>query len=92
MLFLTVAFLDHDTIAMVARDATGSMAAATSTNGATHKVPGRLADSGVVGSGAYVDTEVGGCGATGDGDTMMRFVPCYQVLSLSLSLFLSLSL
>ena len=77
---------------MVARDATGSMAAATSTNGATHKVPGRLADSGVVGSGAYVDTEVGGCGATGDADTMMRFVPCYQVLSLSLSLFLSLSL
>ncbi|WZN65264.1 isoaspartyl peptidase/L-asparaginase [Chloropicon roscoffensis] len=71
---------NHDTIAMVARDATGSMAAATSTNGATHKVPGRLADSGVVGSGAYVDTEVGGCGATGDGDTMMRFVPCYQVV------------
>ncbi|EFH38796.1 predicted protein, partial [Arabidopsis lyrata subsp. lyrata] len=27
----------------------------------------------------YADDEVGGCGATGDGDTMMRFLP-YQVV------------
>ena len=66
---------NHDTIAMIALNAEGSMAAGTSTNGATHKVPGRLADSGVPGSGAYVDSEAGGCGATGDGDVMMRFVP-----------------
>ncbi|QDZ23906.1 asparaginase [Chloropicon primus] len=71
---------NHDTIAMIALNSRGSMAAGTSTNGATHKVPGRLADSGVPGSGAYVDSEVGGCGATGDGDVMMRFVPCYQVV------------
>jgi N4-(beta-N-acetylglucosaminyl)-L-asparaginase len=33
-----------------------------------------------VGSGSYVDGEVGGCGATGDGDVMMRFLPCYQAV------------
>mmetsp|Transcript_3634 Transcript_3634/g.9126 ORF Transcript_3634/g.9126 Transcript_3634/m.9126 type:complete len:370 (-) Transcript_3634:68-1177(-) len=71
---------NHDTIAMVGLNSRGQMAAGTSTNGATHKIPGRLADSAIPGSGAYVDSEIGGCGATGDGDVMLRFVPCYQVV------------
>lgn len=70
----------HDTISMVAIDAKGSMAAGTSTNGASFKVPGRVGDGPIVGSGSYVDGEVGGCGATGDGDIMMRFLPCYQAV------------
>ncbi|KAI0173780.1 asparaginase-domain-containing protein [Pestalotiopsis sp. NC0098] len=70
----------HDTISMIAIDAAGGMAAATSTNGASHKVPGRVGDGPIVGSGSYVDGEVGGCGATGDGDIMMRFLPCYQAV------------
>ena len=70
----------HDTISMVAIDASGSMAAGTSTNGATHKIPGRVGDGPIAGSGSYVDSEVGGCGATGDGDIMMRFLPCYQAV------------
>ena len=70
----------HDTISMVAIHASGTMAAGTSTNGASHKVPGRVGDGPIVGSGSYVDGDVGGCGATGDGDTMMRFLPCYQAV------------
>lgn len=70
---------DHDTIAMVAVDAGGHMAAGTSTNGLTAKVPGRVGDAAIPGAAAYAVTGVGGCGATGDGDVMMRFVPCYQV-------------
>lgn len=70
----------HDTIAMIAIDSAGTMAAGTSTNGAAHKVPGRVGDSPIPGSGAYVDGEVGGCGATGDGDVIMRFLPCYQAV------------
>jgi len=70
----------HDTIAVVAVDENGHMAAATSTNGLNHKIPGRVGDSPMVGSGAYVDSDVGGCGATGDGDIMMRFCPCYQAV------------
>ncbi|KAK1753194.1 asparaginase-domain-containing protein [Echria macrotheca] len=70
----------HDTISMVAIHSSGVMAAGTSTNGASHKVPGRVGDGPIVGSGSYVDGEVGGCGATGDGDVMMRFLPCYQAV------------
>ncbi|KAG9256737.1 aspartylglucosaminidase [Emericellopsis atlantica] len=72
--------VSHDTISMVAIAKDGAMAAATSTNGLTHKVPGRVGDGPIVGSGSYADNEVGGCGATGDGDIMMRFLPCYQAL------------
>ncbi|KAK8138311.1 hypothetical protein PG984_001691 [Apiospora sp. TS-2023a] len=70
----------HDTISMIALDTAGGMAAGTSTNGAAHKVPGRVGDGPIAGSGSYVDGEVGGCGATGDGDIMMRFLPCYQAV------------
>lgn len=70
----------HDTISMVAITANRSVAAGTSTNGALHKVPGRVGDGPIVGSGAYADSDVGGCGATGDGDVMLRFLPCYQAV------------
>ncbi|KAK8055972.1 N(4)-(beta-N-acetylglucosaminyl)-L-asparaginase [Apiospora rasikravindrae] len=72
--------VSHDTISMIALDGAGGMAAGTSTNGASHKVPGRVGDGPIAGSGSYVDGEVGGCGATGDGDIMMRFLPCYQAV------------
>lgn len=70
----------HDTISMIAIDSSGVMAAGTSTNGASYKVPGRVGDGPITGSGSYVDGDVGGCGATGDGDIMMRFLPCYQAV------------
>lgn len=70
----------HDTISMIAIHSSGIMAAGTSTNGASHKVPGRVGDGPITGSGSYVDSGVGGCGATGDGDVMMRFLPCYQAV------------
>lgn len=35
----------------------------------------RVGDGPIAGSSAYADDEVGGCGATGDGDIMMRFLP-----------------
>nr|BAK01577.1 predicted protein [Hordeum vulgare subsp. vulgare] len=73
--------LSHDTIAMVVIDPTGShVVAGTSTNGLSHKVPGRIGDSPIAGAGSFADSEVGGCGATGDGDIMMRFLPCYQAV------------
>jgi len=73
---------EHDTIGMIALDSAGNMAVATSTNGLQYKVPGRVADSPLVGSGAYVDNEVGGAVATGDGDVMQRFVPSYNAVQL----------
>lgn len=69
----------HDTIAMLALDRSGRIAAGTSTNGNCGKVPGRVGDAAIVGAGAYAAAGAGACGATGDGDIMMRFLPCYQV-------------
>ncbi|XP_054814131.1 probable isoaspartyl peptidase/L-asparaginase 3 isoform X2 [Prosopis cineraria] len=70
----------HDTISMAVIDKMGRVAVGTSTNGATFKIPGRVGDGPIVGSSAYADNEVGACCATGDGDVMMRFLPCYQVV------------
>ncbi|XP_040030561.1 N(4)-(beta-N-acetylglucosaminyl)-L-asparaginase [Gasterosteus aculeatus] len=72
----------HDTIGMVALDRDGHAAAATSTNGLAHKVPGRVGDSPIVGAGAYADSSAGGAAATGDGDIMMRFLPSFLAVEL----------
>lgn len=42
-----------------------------------------MSDSAVAGAGAYADSDVGGCGSTGDGDIHLRFLPCYQVRPVS---------
>ncbi|XP_071705919.1 probable isoaspartyl peptidase/L-asparaginase 3 isoform X3 [Rutidosis leptorrhynchoides] len=75
-----VDFHNHDTISMAIFDQFGHIAVGTSTNGASFKIPGRVGDGPIAGSSAYADDEVGACGATGDGDIMMRFLPCYQVV------------
>mmetsp|Transcript_8008 Transcript_8008/g.13572 ORF Transcript_8008/g.13572 Transcript_8008/m.13572 type:complete len:314 (+) Transcript_8008:669-1610(+) len=71
---------NHDTIGMVAVDDVGHMACGTTTNGANHKVRGRVGDSPIAGSGCYVDGAVGGCAGTGDGDVMMRFSPSFAAV------------
>lgn len=59
---------NHDTIGMVVLNGmSGHMACGTSTNGANHKVAGRVGDSPVPGSGCFVRSSVGGAAATGDG-------------------------
>ncbi|XP_053559833.1 N(4)-(beta-N-acetylglucosaminyl)-L-asparaginase [Bombina bombina] len=71
---------NHDTIGMIAIDKNGDIAVGTSTNGASHKIPGRVGDSPIPGAGAYAVNAVGGASATGDGDVMMRFLPSYQAV------------
>ncbi|CAH0480339.1 unnamed protein product [Peronospora belbahrii] len=68
---------NHDTIGMVVLAENGHMAAGTSSNGAMHKIAGRVGDAAVPGAGAYVDSSIGGAAATGDGDVMMRFLPSF---------------
>lgn len=62
------------TVGAVARDRSGNIAAATSTGGTTFKLPGRVGDSPLVGSGAYADNLTGGASATGHGEMIMRVV------------------
>ncbi len=70
----------HDTIGMIALDNTGQIAAGTSTNGARHKIPGRVGDSPIVGAGAYANSNIGGAVSTGDGDVMMRLLPAFAAV------------
>lgn len=62
------------TVGAVAIDAEGNIAAATSTGGASYKLPGRVGDSPLVGCGAYADNLTGGASATGHGESIMRMV------------------
>ena len=72
---------NHDTIGMVTlRSSDSTMACGTSTNGANHKIAGRIGDSPIPGSGCYVKSSVGGAAATGDGDVMMRFSPSFAAV------------
>uniref|UniRef100_A0A8C5X2K1 Aspartylglucosaminidase n=1 Tax=Malurus cyaneus samueli TaxID=2593467 RepID=A0A8C5X2K1_9PASS len=71
---------NHDTIGMVVIGVNGTVASGTSTNGAVHKIPGRVGDSPIAGAGSYADSTAGGAAATGDGDVMMRFLPSYQAV------------
>lgn len=64
------------TVGAVAIDAEGHVAAATSTGGAAYKLPGRVGDSPLVGSGAYADDLTGAASATGHGESIMRVVLC----------------
>lgn len=68
---------NHDTIGQIALQADGRMAVGLSSNGARHKIAGRVGDAPLPGAGGYVDDEVGACVATGDGDVMMRQCPAF---------------
>ena len=61
------------TVGAVALDATGRLAAATSTGGLLGKWPGRVGDAPVVGAGTYADTQVA-VSCTGAGEAFLRAV------------------
>ncbi len=62
----------HDTVGAVAIDRFGNIAVATSTGGTPNKLPGRVGDSPLVGSGAYADNLIGGASSTGWGESLMK--------------------
>ncbi|MGC2109532.1 MAG: isoaspartyl peptidase/L-asparaginase [Candidatus Korobacteraceae bacterium] len=64
----------HDTVGAVALDATGNIAAATSTGGTLNKAPGRVGDSSLIGCGCYADNRSAAVSTTGWGEPMMKLV------------------
>jgi N4-(beta-N-acetylglucosaminyl)-L-asparaginase len=64
---------NHDTIGMVASDGRGHVVAGCSTSGLQWKIPGRVADSPLVGLGYFADDNAGAASATGDGDLMSNY-------------------
>ncbi len=79
------AVLDHDagkkmgTVGAVARDRDGHLAAATSTGGLTNKLPGRIADTPLVGAGVYANDATCAVSSTGTGEHFIRAVIAYDI-------------
>jgi L-asparaginase / beta-aspartyl-peptidase len=71
-----------DTVGAVAVDAQGRVAVAVSTGGVRGKMPGRVGDSPVVGSGTYADSHLGGACATGVGEGIMRSLLSFRAVDL----------
>src|SRR6516225_12379599 len=62
----------HDTVAVLARDSSGSLGGVCTTSGLPLKLPGRVGDSPLIGHGLYVDNSAGAAGATGVGEEIIR--------------------
>lgn len=73
---------NHDTIGMLALDASGNISGACTTSGMAYKLRGRVGDSPVIGAGLYVDNEIGGATSTGVGEEVIRNVGSFLVVEL----------
>ena len=72
----------HDTVTLLAVDADGIIAGGCSTSGLANKLPGRVGDSPILGSGLYVDNDIGAAGGTGIGENIMRYCGSFQIVEL----------
>lgn len=73
---------NHDTIGMLCLDKNGDLAGACTTSGLAYKMKGRVGDSPIIGSGLFVDNEVGGAAATGLGEEIMKNVSSFLIVEL----------
>jgi N4-(beta-N-acetylglucosaminyl)-L-asparaginase len=62
----------HDTVTVLALDKKGNLGGVCTTSGLAHKLPGRVGDSPLIGSGLYVDDSAGAAGGTGVGEEIIR--------------------
>jgi len=73
---------NHDTIGMLAIDKKGDISGACTTSGLAYKRQGRVGDSPIIGSGLFVDNEVGGATATGMGEEVLKTVGSFLIVEL----------
>ncbi len=73
---------NHDTIALLVLGSDGNVFGGCSTSGWGYKLPGRVGDSPIIGSGLYVDNDVGAAGATGLGENVMRYCSSFLIVEL----------
>lgn len=72
----------HDTIGMLAIDSNGHVSASCTTSGMAWKLHGRVGDSPIIGSGLYVDGEIGGAASTGRGEECIRACGSFLIVEL----------
>ncbi len=73
---------NHDTIGMLAIDKNGDIAGACTTSGLAYKMAGRVGDSPIIGSGLFIDNEIGGAVATGLGEEVLKTVGSFLIVEL----------
>jgi N4-(beta-N-acetylglucosaminyl)-L-asparaginase len=73
---------NHDTIGMLVMDKNGDISGACTTSGAAYKMRGRVGDSAIIGSGLFIDNEIGGATATGLGEEVLKTVGSFLIVEL----------
>ena len=73
---------NHDTIGMLAIDKNKNISGGCTTSGLAYKMQGRVGDSPIIGSGLFIDNEVGGAVATGLGEEVLKTVGSFLVVEL----------
>lgn len=69
-----------DTITMLGLEEPGHFVAASSTSGLPFKLPGRVGDSPIIGSGIYADDDAGAAGATGNGEELWKACASFRTV------------
>ena len=73
---------NHDTIGMLCLDAQGNLSGSCTTSGLAYKMKGRVGDSPIIGSGLFVDNQVGAATATGLGEAVIKNVGSFLIVEL----------
>lgn len=71
---------NHDTMGLVALDASANMSGAVTTSGLAFKIHGRVGDSPIIGAGLFVDNEIGAATSSGLGEEVMRICGTHLVV------------
>jgi len=73
---------NHDTIGMIALDASENLSGACTTSGMAYKIHGRVGDSPIIGAGLFIDNEIGAATSTGVGEEVIRICGSHLVVEL----------
>jgi len=73
---------NHDTIGMLAIDKNGDISGGCTTSGLAFKMAGRVGDSPIIGSGLFIDNQIGGATATGMGEEVLKTVGSFLIVEL----------
>ena len=71
---------NHDTMGLVAMDASGNLSGAVTTSGMAFKLHGRVGDSPIIGAGLFVDNEIGAATSSGTGEEVIRICGTHLVV------------
>ena len=73
---------NHDTIGMLCCDQKGLLSGVCTTSGLAYKMKGRVGDSPIIGSGLFIDNNIGGAVATGLGEEVVKTVGSFLIVEL----------